>query len=277
MISENFIDQWYEKAPWRTLAMVEQDLILSRVLVDMYAQPKIKSSLAFRGGTALNKLFIRPPVRYSEDVDLVQLTSEPIGNTLDSVRNVLDPWLGEPKRKLTERSVKLLYRYMAVDNTPAKLKIEINTTEHFHVLPLQTINHEIDSEWFKGSADILTYQLNELMASKLRALYQRRKGRDLFDLWHVIDQNLIDAEQVVSVFNHYSKFDQQVISRAMFEQNLYLKEQSKDFITDISILLATDKNWHFSEAAEVVRKKLLTRLEGESWHGKIAGESVGTK
>jgi len=223
--------------------------------------------LAFRGGTALNKLFIKPPTRYSEDIDLVQLTPESIGETLDSVRSVLDPWLGEPKRKLTERSAKLLYRYTAVDDTPAKLKIEINTTEHFHVLPLQAINHTVESEWFGGTADILTYQLNELMASKLRALYQRRKGRDLFDLWHVINQDLIDAEQVVSVFNHYNKYDQQVISRAMFEQNLYLKEQNKDFITDISILLAIGKNWNFNEAAEVVRKTLLIKLEGESWRG----------
>jgi len=277
MISEIFIEQWHKKAPWRTLAMIEQDLIIGRALVDIYAQPKIKSSLVFRGGTALNKLFVQSPVRYSEDIDLVQLASEPIGNTLDSMRSILDPWLGEPKRKLTERSAKLLYRYTAVDNTPAKLKIEINTTEHFHVLPLQTINHKVDSEWFRGSSDILTYQLNELMASKLRALYQRRKGRDLFDLWYVVNENLIDADQVISVFNYCSKYDQQAISRAMFEQNLYLKEQNRDFITDISILLATGKNWHFNEAAEVVRKTLLNKLEGEPWCGKITNELAETK
>lgn len=79
MISEIFIEQWRDKAPWQTLAMVEQDLIISRALIALYNQPKIRSSLAFRGGTALNKLFIQPPSRYSEDIDLVQLISEPIG------------------------------------------------------------------------------------------------------------------------------------------------------------------------------------------------------
>jgi hypothetical protein len=61
MIPESFIEQWHKQAPWQTLSMVEQDLIISRALIDIYSQPKTQSSLAFRGGTALNKLFIQPP------------------------------------------------------------------------------------------------------------------------------------------------------------------------------------------------------------------------
>jgi len=267
MIPESFIEQWRASAPWRTLAMIEQDLVISRALIELYNQPKVKSSLVFRGGTALNKLFLQSPARYSEDIDLVQCTSEPIGNTLDAIRNALDPWLGEPKRKLTERSVKLFYRYIAIGNNPAKLKIEINTTEHFHIQPLQQLDYRIESEWFDDSASILTYQLNELMASKLRALYQRRKGRDLFDLWHVLSQNLLDPEQVVLIFNSYGKRDQQIISRAIFEENLYLKEQNQDFLADISVLLALGKNWNFHEAIDVVKKTLIAKLAGQPWQG----------
>jgi hypothetical protein len=62
MISESFVEQWRVKAPWQSLAMIEQDLVISRALVELYNQPKIKSSLVF---TALNKLFINPPVRYN--------------------------------------------------------------------------------------------------------------------------------------------------------------------------------------------------------------------
>lgn len=62
MIPTNFIEQWRIKAPWQTLAMVEQDLILSRALVDLFNQPLVKSSLVFRGGTALNKLFLLPDI-----------------------------------------------------------------------------------------------------------------------------------------------------------------------------------------------------------------------
>lgn len=77
MIPEGILARWKEQeAPWKYLQMVEQDLILSRILIEIYKQPKIASNLAFRGGTALNKLYIKPPARFSEDIDLVQIRSE---------------------------------------------------------------------------------------------------------------------------------------------------------------------------------------------------------
>lgn len=107
--------------------MVEQDLLISRTLVALYQSPEIQKSLAFRGGTALNKLYVQPPARYSEDIDLVQIKPQPIGNVINLIREALE-WLGEPRRKMTERSVKLIYRYTSLEGISAKLKIEINTT-----------------------------------------------------------------------------------------------------------------------------------------------------
>lgn len=177
-------------------------------MIDLYNDPAISSSLVFRGGTALHKLFIKPAARYSEDIDFVQQRAEPIGATINTIREVLEPWLGEPKRKLTERSAKLVYQYQAVNNLPAKLKIEINTTEHFQVLPLKYEPFSIDSEWFNGKCTIVTYELEELLATKLRALYQRRKGRDLFDLWHVLKNNMVDIDKVITIFQKYCPNDE---------------------------------------------------------------------
>ncbi|PPE03034.1 nucleotidyl transferase AbiEii/AbiGii toxin family protein [Holospora curviuscula] len=70
----------------------------------------------------------------------------------------------------------MIYKYESINKVPTKLKIEINTTQNFQVLPVQ-------SEWFNGFSDIITDEIDELMATKLSALYQRRKGRDLFDVW----------------------------------------------------------------------------------------------
>jgi len=217
MIPEMYIEQWKENAPWVTLSMIEQDMVISRALVALYNEPKISNALAFRGGTALNKLFIQPAARYSEDLDFVQIASEPIGGTIDAIRNVMDEWMGDPKRKLTERSAKLIYRYKAIDNTTAKLKIEINTTEHFQIESLQKYPFSISSEWFGGEASIVSYTLDELMGTKLRALYQRRKGRDLFDLWFVLDKGMIDVDKVISVFEAHCVKYKDPITRAMFE------------------------------------------------------------
>jgi hypothetical protein len=81
---------------------VEQDLILSRVLVEIYSDEFLSSKLAFRGGTALYKLYIKPAHRYSEDIDLVQIKPEPIGPVFDALQRMLNQILGQPKRKQTE-------------------------------------------------------------------------------------------------------------------------------------------------------------------------------
>lgn len=123
MIPESFIEEWKTNVPWQTLAMVEQDLVISRALIELYNHPKVSDSLIFRGGTALNKLYITPPARYSEDIDLVQIISEPIGKTLDVIRSLLDSWLGKPNRNLTERSAKLIYKFESVDRIISKLRL----------------------------------------------------------------------------------------------------------------------------------------------------------
>ena len=58
MIPKAFINEWREHAPWRIDAQVEQDLVISRALVDMYSVPELRERLAFRGGTALYKLHL---------------------------------------------------------------------------------------------------------------------------------------------------------------------------------------------------------------------------
>lgn len=195
----------------------------------------------------------------------MQIKPEPIGSTLDAIRSVLDGWMGEPRRLLTERSAKLIYRYTAIDGTPAKLKIEINTTEHFHIQPLQVKLYSINSEWFQGLSHVITYQLNELMGTKLRALYQRRKGRDLFDLWYTLDRGMVNTENVITIFNHYCERHNDTITRALFEQSLSFKKQHRDFQSDILPLLTSDVTWHFEKAISLVEQHYITKLPGDPW------------
>ncbi len=184
MISAAYITEWRNVAPWQQSEMVEQDLLLSRVLIELYNHPKLAESLAFRGGTALHKLFLQPAARYSEDIDLVQVRPEPIGNTINAIRELLDPLLGTPQRKLGSNLVTLKYKFNPEDlpNVSKKLKIEINSREHSSLLGFQKKYFSVNSRWFSGETSILTYSLDELLGSKMCALYGRKKGRDLFDL-----------------------------------------------------------------------------------------------
>jgi len=269
VIPLDFVTEWRQIAPWIQDAQVEQDLIISRALVEIFGVAEAAEALAFRGGTALYKLHLNPPARYSEDIDLVQIAPGPIGDVLDAMRVRLDPWLGTPRRKFKTGRVVLLYRMESegASPLPMRLKIEINSREHFSVFELVERTHEVRSRWFSGSAALKTYEIDELLGTKLRALYQRKKSRDLFDLWTAHRAAQVDPERVVECFLRYLDHDGLRVSRAEFEENLAAKLSDPTFVRDIEPLLAPRAVWDIDEAARYAREELLALLPGDAWKG----------
>ena len=106
-----------------------------------------------------------------------------------------------------------------------------------------------------------------MLGTKLRALYQRRKGRDLFDLWDALTGTTVAADRVVEAFQRYMKEEGHGISWAEFEQNLALKLEDNRYTGDVSPLLAPAIAWDARVAASVVHRELLTRLTGDPWAG----------
>ena len=274
MIPQSFITEWQNQAPWRDNAQIEQDLILSRAIVEIFSNKVLKESLVFRGGTALHKLYSPQQERYSEDLDFVQKIAGPIGNILRELHAVLDPWLGIPKWKQTQGRVTFYYRYTS-EIEPVrsmKVKIEINTREHFQYCKLEEVPFQISNRWFKGKAVVSSYALEELMGTKMRALYQRKKGRDLFDLM-VILKNLpnLDGQKVVNCFLFYLDKEGLQVSRAEFERNMHQKLKDKIFLEDIVALLPFDCIYDHEAAYTHVHKALIGRLSGEPWSPKEEG------
>ena len=269
MMPMQYITEWRNEVLWQDDAMVEQDLIISRALIEIFGNDHLKHALAFRGGTALHKLYFNPAGRYSEDLDLVQVKPAPIGEIFDHIRSVLDPWLGKPQRKLKEGRANLYYRYPQEGKTAInmRLKIEINTREHFSVIPYQSIPFKIDNQWYQGTANINSFHFNELIATKFRALYQRKKGRDLFDIWLATQNPQFSASEVLKCFSKYMAFENKKISRAEFEKNLSLKLQDPIFVTDIEPLLSSKNEWNVKNAYTIVHNVLIVNLPGEPWAG----------
>jgi len=263
-----FIQGWRAHAPWADDAMVEQDLVISRALVNIYSDPVLQRRLAFRGGTALHKLYLHPAARYSEDIDLVQMEPGPIGSTLDRVRRTLDPWLGSPKRKFKEGRVNLVYRFSSegAHPIPMRLKVEINSREHFTHLGFTTTRLAIGSDWYTGAAHITTYDLDELLGTKFRALYQRKKGRDLFDLALGLDGGA-NPSRVIACFDRYLEEGGHRVSRAQFERNLHEKRTDPLFRGDVAPLLRPGLAWDPDAALDQVLKTLVALLPGGPLRG----------
>ena len=135
MIPQRYIEQWRATAPWMLDAQVEQDLVIARSIVEIFSDDLLKNSLAFRGGTALHKLYFNPQIRYSEDIDLVQINAEPINPILKRMREKL-AFLG--MKRIVKQHIHnntVIYRFDSEMQpiVPMRLKIEINTREHLNV------------------------------------------------------------------------------------------------------------------------------------------------
>jgi hypothetical protein len=130
VIPQANIVAWRSSAPWQDDAMAEQDLVLTRAVIELFNERGLADKIAMRGGTALHKLFIQPAYRYSEDIDLVQTESGAIGPILDAIRKNLDPWLGKSLRNRSEGNVTLTYRFQSEPNS-SKTSTTSNLTGRF--------------------------------------------------------------------------------------------------------------------------------------------------
>lgn len=263
MIPKPDIAKWRAHAPWTSFDQVEQDLVISRALIAIFSDEFLNDKLAFRGGTALHKLYLNPAPRYSEDIDLVQMKPGPIKPIMQKIGEVIDFFDEDRKTALRGHGPKMYYRFSSeYERVRLRLKIEINSKEHFNVFDLFEFPFRVDSAWFTGEANIKTYSINELLGTKLRALYQRKKGRDLFDLDYSRLNTSVNLDEVIESFKAYMKFSTgHVPTRREFELTLLEKEQDPDFRGDMEALLRPGIAYNEEAAFEWMRQELITKLK----------------
>ncbi|HUA73290.1 MAG TPA: nucleotidyl transferase AbiEii/AbiGii toxin family protein [Solirubrobacteraceae bacterium] len=263
MIAQAYLNEWASHAPWPQQVQVEQDLILSRLIVEIARHELLRDELAFRGGTCLHKLHLPAPLRYSEDLDYVRRTHSGIKPYLTAIREIaLGVGLVE---RGTDRSGQMVHIVFDGEPTNApgriRIKIETNIAETESFLPRVTRPYSVESRWWLGEADVSTFEPDELMATKLRALYQRRKGRDLFDLWLVLTELGLDGQRVVDGLAHYMR--DELFSYSEFASNLAAKLERPEFVADIEQLTAdVAQRYDVTAAADLVMEQLGSRLPG---------------
>lgn len=268
MIPLAFIQQWTASAPWADLRQVEQDLIISRALCDLFTSQALRDRIAFRGGTAIHKLLFQRPLRYSEDIDLVQTRAEPIGDIIDGIRNALS-WLGKCSRTQTQHSIHLVFKFSPETGggEPLKLKIEVNTREHQSRYGLRPYPFSVESDWHRAHAEIVSFEPDEAFGTKLRAFLQRNKNRDLFDLNEGLILPMLDRERLLDCFHHYLALEGHPISRANAEERM-LHKLTRSLTEDVTPLLPPGVRFDDADATKAFGRvwgELVSQLPGEPW------------
>ena len=216
---------------------------------------------------ALHKLYLQPQQRYSEDIDLVQIHPGPIKPIISKLGEVLS-YMPDKVVKQKRYNNTLLFRIESeiAPIVQIRLKVEINCFEHFNVLGLKKIPFSVDSKWFSGDCNITTYELDELLGTKMRALYQRKKGRDLFDLWYALTQVKVNDSVILQCYERYMSFVvEHIPTYKEFVLNMEEKMNDDEFLTDMNLLLYPNMEYNPKEAYLMVKNRLIDKLPGERW------------
>lgn len=266
------------EVPWPAQHQVEQDLLLCRAMVALFNDPFLKGQIAMRGGTVMHKLHLAPASRYSEDIDLVATGGRPEEHLRAAIKRVLGEVLGPHKRwgweeiKLAVRNLaqpsrvlRVIYELPSVVDAGRTLTVvvEANVSERQPYQPLVELPFSLP---FRGAAlatRLISYDIHEMLGTKMRALFQRRRGRDLFDLYWALTAAgaaPVDRARVVDAFQHYMQQEGTVVPRAEFLEQLDQRLADRGFCSDMQALLRTGLKYDPQVAGRVVREELLMRL-----------------
>lgn len=237
MISLDALNAWRSTHPWADDNQVEQDLVMTRVAVEIASHPDL-DRLAWRGGTCLHKLFLPAALCYSEDLEYdLSIADNDMRTIRTTLREIAErAGLGLASHPTTTRS-RLTERFMysSVNGTPRRLKVEINLDDVPAAASLDRRYLAVDTDWWTGATDVLTFQPAELIATKFRALAQRSKGRDLNDL-DVAHRALdIDDDQLGQIAAHY--LHHAGVRPSQYRARLAAHLANPDFVTDVAVYL----------------------------------------
>jgi predicted nucleotidyltransferase component of viral defense system len=262
---------------WAAQYQVEQDLLLCRAMVALFDDAFLSGQIAMRGGTLLHKAHLAPASRYSEDIDLVVVGTRPEGHIRRAIRRVLMDVLGEPKTSVwgtltlalrnavqPSRVLRMTYSLPSIIEPGRMLDIvvEANVTERKPHRAVVEISFSFPFRDKPVQTHIKGYDIHEMLGTKMRAMFQRKRGRDLFDLYWALTKSAkpVEPAAIIESFQHYMKQEGTTAGRAEFVAILDAHLKDRGFCSDTETLLRSGINYDPQLAGRYVKANLLSLL-----------------
>lgn len=256
-ITTRAIRTWADENDVPDLTLAELDYRLGHALQAIYADPFLRNRLYLKGGTALNKFYIPNQGRLSVDLDF---------NVVGPRDQVL-----EERTQFSQRVMKVLgeqdssydftYRWRYEQATvyarylpltgaaQQRLKVEISFIERVAIMGRD--EQILPGYIFEDPVVVNTYFLEELTSTKLRALHDRKKGRDIYDLFHIAEFDLNRAAVRKMVLYYFYRANK-VFSYPSFVDNIEQKIARRGFRDDVRGLIRQGSSLDWSAACERV-------------------------
>lgn len=263
--------------PWAAQYQIEQDLLLCRTMVALFDDGFLRGQIAMRGGTLLHKVHLEPAARYSEDIDLVVVGDRPEEHIRRAIRRVLKGVLGTPKASAWDslflairntvkpsRVLRLTYAVRSIIEPGRVLEIVVaaNVTEREPHRPVVEMPFGFPFRGKEVRTQIKGLDIHEMLGTKMRALFQRRRGRDLFDLYWARTQAQppVDPMGVIESFGHYLTKESSMAGREDVISLLRGHLEVRGFPSDMEPLLRQGIEYDPQSAGRLVIAEILLRL-----------------
>jgi predicted nucleotidyltransferase component of viral defense system len=233
--------------------LAELDYRLVKILDAVYHDDFLAKRLYMKGGTAINKLYLKETSRLSVDLDFNHIgPKEEVLKERHAIREHIckilekhdEECITHYKHRYEQTTIKA--RYKTLMGPTRSLKIEISHVERFPILP--PVQKQVKTP--EGNSEVTTYTLEELTSTKLRALMERSKGRDVYDLYF-ISQLKPDPAITRKMFLYYFYRSRKVFNPKIHYQNL-TERYEKTYVDDVSAFVRSTVKFDLGKAAKEV-------------------------
>ena len=193
------------------LHVAEKDYFLTLVL-RLIAESSLGNTIIFKGGTAIHHCYL-DQYRFSEDLDF-SANQKPL--TLEAMRAVFasTDYLKIKKEYCSGATVKIKkLQYTGPLVQPNSLKVEIDFLQNV-LLPPQIMPYK--NVW-GIDCKVRVMDIKEIAAEKIRAMSDRARYRDFYDLFLLLEKYPLDLTEIIGYIKQ--KEIRKPIAKASIQNN----------------------------------------------------------
>lgn len=176
------------------LQTAEKDYFLAVVLQIIYSS-RLKDKLVFKGGTAIHHLYL-DQLRFSEDLDFTALETV----TIDDLKEVFGSYdfLEIKEFYSSDFALKInRIKFLGPLNQANSIKLDIDLSQKL-IRPVEELAYK---NIFNMPVRVKSMALDEICAEKIRAMNERSRYRDFYDLAMVFKVNVFEPKKIFEILS----------------------------------------------------------------------------
>jgi predicted nucleotidyltransferase component of viral defense system len=182
---------------------IEKDYVLSWILNGIAQHKELSKLIVFKGGTVLKKIYFED-YRFSEDLDFTLFENKTSNEQIFSLFRETFEYVKEEanipleiidNNEHEDGGINFYISYVGPlggQGNNKSVKVDISRSEQLGFAPVM-------KNAFIGYTDLeehqlLCYPLEEVLVEKMRSVMQRMQARDYYDIWYLLEQQVMDID-----------------------------------------------------------------------------------